>query len=131
MAEQIPLKDEQIRVRVPGTLKTRINAVFARYGVTEATLVRDALEAILDHIERTRGYCRPVMMVQADPVRAVAEEKSPYEHGLKKGPEPGKTPDKTRRRSGDGPTVRVSKSAETHRVAGERKHQADKLRATG
>ena len=63
MPESEPLKDDVIKCRVEGAFKLRVKNAFTNYGVAESTLVRDGVEAILDYIERGKGYRRPIAVV--------------------------------------------------------------------
>jgi hypothetical protein len=107
LSEQKPLKDARIVARVPGELRRRLERAYELYGVTEATLVRDALDATLDYIERTKGYRRPISMNWDEPQAMAAEAAAPY--GQAKGfHAPAKPPDKSQRHRGDGPRRAVS-----------------------
>ena len=53
--EQEPLQSEMLRVRISSELKKRIDVAYETCGVSEPTLVRDALHALLSFIEQSRG----------------------------------------------------------------------------
>jgi hypothetical protein len=106
-----PLRDEFLRVRIEGVLKQRIARAYSLYGVTEATLVRDAVIAALDYMEAQEGYKRPIQMIlNTEAFHAAAEDPAPYEHGPTKA-KPPKPPDKSGRTRGAGPGNPVRKSA--------------------
>lgn len=110
MSPQAPLSEEYIRTRVPGAMKERVARANERYGVSESVLIRDALVAILDYIDREDGYRRPVMMVRVTAqLQAVAESQLHY--GPAKAVAPPKQPDKPQRGAVAGPAHRVPKSA--------------------
>ncbi len=46
-------KEPRVSVRVDAALKARIEAVSTQTGIDEATLVRNCLEAICDHVDKT------------------------------------------------------------------------------
>lgn len=108
---QEPLKDGLLSVRIDGALKQRIARAFSLYGVTEATLVRDSVEAALNYIEQQKGYRRPIQMTLDTVAYALAAESpATYEHGPVKA-KPPKPPDQAKRTRGGGPAHRVSLSA--------------------
>lgn len=45
-------KDDRIAVRVSADLKRRLVAVAAKTGVDEATIVRNSIQALIDHAEK-------------------------------------------------------------------------------
>lgn len=48
----VKAKEPRISVRVDSSLKQRIESAVQRTGVDEATMVRNCIEALCDHIER-------------------------------------------------------------------------------
>jgi hypothetical protein len=66
--------DLNIRARVPRSLVERIERIYARHGVPEAVLVRDAVTALCAYIEAEDCYRRPIEVVPArDLVRRQGE----------------------------------------------------------
>lgn len=53
-------KEPRISVRVDAALKARIEEVSEQTGIDEATLVRNCLEAICDHVDRTGRLTSPI-----------------------------------------------------------------------
>lgn len=53
-------KEPRISVRVNPELKARINEITARTGIDEATLVRNCIEALCAHVERTGQISFPL-----------------------------------------------------------------------
>lgn len=53
-------KEPRISVRVEQALKDRMDAITARTGINEATLVKNCIEALCDHVERTGQISFPL-----------------------------------------------------------------------
>lgn len=59
------VKEPRISVRVDVTMKARIDAITARTGIDEATLVRNCIEALCTHVERTGQISFPLTIALA------------------------------------------------------------------
>lgn len=64
-------KEPRISVRVDQDLKARIDAITARTGIDEATLVRNCIEALCAHVERTGQISFPLAVNAAPPTATV------------------------------------------------------------
>lgn len=60
-------KEPRISVRVEAALKLRIDAITARTGIDEATLVRNCIEALCAHVERTGRISFPLSINLSPP----------------------------------------------------------------
>ena len=72
-------KEPRISVRVNADLKQRIESITERTGVDEATLVRNCLEALCDHVER-HGQISFPMSINANVVLPVRYPKAQPRH---------------------------------------------------
>ena len=63
-------KEPRISVRVDAALKARIEQIIERTGIDEATLVRNCIEALCNHVERTGHLSFPIA-VNTAPVAGV------------------------------------------------------------
>lgn len=61
-------KEPRISVRVNPKLKARIEDIINRTGIDEATLVRNCIEALCDHVERTGQISFPLSVNTAPAV---------------------------------------------------------------
>jgi predicted transcriptional regulator len=68
-----PKKNRIKTVRIDDDLAARVAAITAAYGVAEAVLFRDALDAVCTYIEENEGYRRPIDVIRAGELRAVAQ----------------------------------------------------------
>ena len=57
-------KTGAINGRIPAELRTRLDAIGERYGVSDAVMLADALTALADFVEAAKKYERPMRMVQ-------------------------------------------------------------------
>lgn len=69
-------KDARIAVRVDPALKTRIAQIVERTGIDEATLIRNCIEALCGHVERTGQISFP-LSVNSAPVSTTGETRYP------------------------------------------------------
>jgi predicted DNA-binding protein len=58
--ETVSSKEPRISVRVAAELKSRIEAITAKTGLDEASLVRNCIEALCDHVEKTGQISFPL-----------------------------------------------------------------------
>ena len=105
-------------------------AIQAKHGTAPNELTRKLLKSACDFYDQHGFFSFPVCIEPLAFQRAwiAAEEQAGYGQAPKKSPDPGRRPDKSQRRTGDGPAVRVSRSAKTQQVAGKRKTSADPQR---
>lgn len=61
-------KEPRISVRVDAAMKARIDAITERTGIDEATLVRNCLEALCAHVERTGQISFPLAINTSPPL---------------------------------------------------------------
>ena len=65
MNELTTKKSGRINQRISGYLRARMDAAYANYGVSDAVMVEDSLLALLDCVEATGHYRRPMKMIWA------------------------------------------------------------------
>lgn len=69
----VKAKEPRVSVRVDAALKARIEAVSTQTGIDEATLVRNCLEAICDHVDKTGRLTFPIELGCDKPARLVTK----------------------------------------------------------
>lgn len=75
--------------RVSFSLKSRLRRIYDRYGISEAVLLRDALDAVCSYVEENGGYRRPIQVCQAaeskGDMQELLEEPAPVTNPRKSG----------------------------------------------
>ena len=70
-------KSGAIGSRLDPALRSRLDKIAERYGISDATMLQDALTALADYVAEAQRYVRPMKMVfdreMAEPVTLVAE----------------------------------------------------------
>ena len=67
-------KSATIGGRLPAELRKRLDDIEKNYGVTDTTMLADALTALADYVEQQGAYRRPMQMILAGEVLPLAGE---------------------------------------------------------
>lgn len=67
-------KEPRISVRVDASLKSRLEAVVKETGIDEATIVRNCIEALCEHVERVGTLTFPIEVGCDHPATGIAKK---------------------------------------------------------